>query len=95
MDEIVTPTSAARTDPVSTTGIDCAAILCLEDNVVDVIPFDFAIVAAHLHTHAGGVVNVIVAGDEIHAVERHPAGIFIEDAHVVDVAIFHDVRRTC
>jgi hypothetical protein len=68
VDQIVAPLAAAAADPVATAGVDRAAVLRLQAEVMEVVVFDDEIVPAHLHAHARAVVDVAMPHGIVHAI---------------------------
>ena len=91
VDQIVAPLAAAAADPVAPAGVDRAAVLRLKAEVVEMVVFDAQIVPAHLHAHARAVVDVIVRGGVVHAIQADAAGVLVEDTHVMDVIVLSEV----
>jgi hypothetical protein len=84
---IVAPLAATAADPIATAGINRAAVLRLEAEVMEVVVFDEEVVPAHLHAHARAVVDVAMPHSIVHAIQADAAGVLVEDAHVMDVAV--------
>jgi hypothetical protein len=91
VDQIIPPLAATAADPIATAGIDRAAVLGFEAEVVEVVVFDDEVVPAHLHAHAQAVVDVAMPHGIVHAIHADPAGVLVEDAHVMDVAVLDAV----
>ena len=53
--------------------------------------FDDEIIATHLDAHAWPVVDVVVTCDIANPIHADAAGVFVEDAPVMDVIVFSDV----